>query len=79
MEISALIGFLSSKAHWHLIGVLHKWCNHGSGSSVLMTAAIIPFAVDFSLIGLELGVAGLQSYVFTILVCIYLNDAIALH
>ena len=28
---------------------------------------------------LELGVAAIQAYVFTILTCIYLNDAIHLH
>jgi F-type H+-transporting ATPase subunit a len=28
---------------------------------------------------LELGVAVIQAYVFTILTCIYLNDAIHLH
>jgi F0F1-type ATP synthase membrane subunit a len=33
----------------------------------------------FALTGLEIGVACLQAYVFTILICIYLNDAIHLH
>ena len=46
---------------------------------VLAVASIIPFAVVFALIGLEIGVACLQAYVFTILTCIYLNDAINLH
>jgi F-type H+-transporting ATPase subunit a len=41
--------------------------------------AIFPVAVDAALILLELLVAGLQAYVFTILTCIYLNDAINLH
>jgi len=36
-------------------------------------------AVVFALTGLEIGVAILQAYVFTILTCIYLNDAIHLH
>jgi len=31
------------------------------------------------LMGLELGVALIQAYVFTILICIYLNDSVNLH
>ena len=46
---------------------------------VLKVAAAIPFAVVFALMFLEVGVACLQAYVFTILSCIYLNDAIHLH
>jgi F0F1-type ATP synthase membrane subunit a len=46
---------------------------------VLAVASIVPFGVVFALIGLEIGVAVLQAYVFTILTCIYLNDAINLH
>jgi len=40
---------------------------------------IAPFAVDVALIGFELLVAFLQAYVFTVLTCLYLNDAIHLH
>lgn len=40
---------------------------------------LFPLAVVFALTGLELGIAFLQAYVWTILVCIYLNDAINLH
>ena len=48
-------------------------------SGVLKLAAAIPFLVVFALMFLEVGVACLQAYVFTILTCIYLNDAIHLH
>jgi F-type H+-transporting ATPase subunit a len=41
--------------------------------------AIIPLGVNVVLIALELLVAALQAYVFTILTCLYLNDAINLH
>jgi len=41
--------------------------------------AIVPLAVDILLIFLELLVAALQAYVFTILTCLYLRDAIHLH
>ena len=50
-----------------------------SVGGVLTVASVIPFAVVFALTGLEIGVACLQAYVFTILTCIYLNDSINLH
>lgn len=46
---------------------------------ILALASVIPMIIVFALIGLEIGVACLQAYVFTILICIYLNDAIHLH
>jgi len=45
----------------------------------LAVGSVIPFLVVFALMFLEVGVACLQAYVFTILTCIYLNDAIHLH
>ena len=39
----------------------------------------VPLFIVLALTGLEFGVAILQAYVFTILICIYLNDAINLH
>ena len=38
--------------------------------------AVLPLALTVSLTALEMLVAFLQAYVFTILTCIYLNDAI---
>ncbi|MCF8474830.1 MAG: F0F1 ATP synthase subunit A [Emcibacter sp.] len=40
---------------------------------------IVPFAFIVALTGLELLVAFLQAYVFAILTCMYLNDALNLH
>ena len=40
---------------------------------------IIPLAIDVALIFLEILVAVLQAFVFAILTCLYLNDAIHLH
>jgi ATP synthase subunit 6 len=40
---------------------------------------LIPLCLLIVLMGLELGVALIQAYVFTILTCIYLNDSINLH
>jgi F-type H+-transporting ATPase subunit a len=39
----------------------------------------VPFLLVMALTGLELIIAFLQAYVFTILTCIYLNDALHLH
>ena len=42
-------------------------------------AAIFPLAINVVLVGFELLVAFLQAYVFAILTCIYLHDAVHLH
>lgn len=44
-----------------------------------MAGAVFPFIALIGLTGLELLVAVLQAYVFTILTCMYLNDALHLH
>ena len=50
------------------------------GFAVLMGAAgILPLALLVPITALEFLVAALQAYVFTILTCIYLHDAIHLH
>jgi ATP synthase subunit 6 len=46
---------------------------------LFMIAAIAPIALLFALVGLEIVIAMLQAYVFTVLTCSYLNDAINLH
>ena len=40
---------------------------------------IAPMAITVVLIGFEFAVAFLQAYIFTVLTCIYLNDAIHMH
>jgi len=40
---------------------------------------IVPLLILVLLMGLELGVALIQAYVFTILTCIYLNEGVKLH
>jgi F-type H+-transporting ATPase subunit a len=45
----------------------------------LKLVGILPFFVNTALIGLELLIAFIQAYVFAILTCIYLKDAIELH
>jgi F-type H+-transporting ATPase subunit a len=50
-----------------------------SMGGIMYLAHLAPFLIIFALTRLELGVAILQAYVFTILIYIYLNDAINLH
>jgi ATP synthase subunit 6 len=40
---------------------------------------LAPLIIVFLITGLELGIACLQAYVFTVLVCMYLRDALYLH
>jgi F-type H+-transporting ATPase subunit a len=52
-----------------------------AGFSVLMGAAfgVLPMLLNVGLIGLEIMIAFIQAYVFAILSCVYLKDAIELH
>lgn len=54
------------------------WTMMLSGGMFLI-AHVFPLVILVLLMGLELGVAIIQAYVFTILTCIYLNDAMHLH
>ena len=47
--------------------------------AALGLAGVLPLAVDVALVLLELLVAVLQAYVFAILTCLYLSDALHLH
>lgn len=46
---------------------------------IVAIITLIPFAIFLALIGLELAVSLIQAFVFTLLVCSYLRDAIELH
>lgn len=50
-----------------------------SGSLIVAIFALVPFALFIALIGLELAVSFIQSYVFCILTSSYIRDAIELH
>ncbi len=50
----------------------------GAGG-IYAPGALLPFLALIGLTGLEVLVAALQAYVFTILTCMYLNDALHLH
>jgi F-type H+-transporting ATPase subunit a len=44
-----------------------------------IAASILPLGLNVALVALELLVAGLQAYVFAILTCLYLHDAVHMH
>jgi F-type H+-transporting ATPase subunit a len=46
---------------------------------LMILISVFPMALFTALIGLEVAVSFIQAYVFTILTCIYLKDAIDLH
>jgi ATP synthase subunit 6 len=50
-----------------------------SAGGILTIMHLLPLIVIFAIVGLELSIAFLQAYVFTVLLSIYLNDAISLH
>ena len=48
-------------------------------TATFVVGGLIPLALVAGLTGLEFIIAFLQAYVFTILSCVYLNDALHLH
>lgn len=50
-----------------------------SGSIIIAIITLIPFSIFIVLIGLELAVSFIQAYIFSILVCSYIKDALELH
>lgn len=50
-----------------------------SASGALFLVHFVPLLILIPLFGLELGVALIQSFVFSVLISIYLNDALNLH
>jgi F-type H+-transporting ATPase subunit a len=46
---------------------------------IIAVLALIPFTLFVAIIGLELAVSVIQAYVFSLLLCSYLKDAIELH
>lgn len=50
-----------------------------TGNIIVAIVTLIPFAIFLALIGLEIAVSLIQAFVFTLLVCSYLRDAIELH
>jgi F-type H+-transporting ATPase subunit a len=51
----------------------------GSAGVLGLLGAVAPLAINVALVGFEFLVAFLQAYVFAVLTCIYLHDAVHLH
>jgi F-type H+-transporting ATPase subunit a len=51
----------------------------GMALSLPIFVGWLPFAFTIAINGLEVGIALIQAYIFTILTCVYLGDAINLH
>ena len=51
----------------------------GMALSLPVLIGWLPFAFTIAINGLEVGIAFIQAYIFTILTCVYLGDAINLH
>src|SRR4030088_2476699 len=65
-----LAGHIALKVFASFVGML------GALGFIGVVGAVLPLGLTIALTALELLVAFLQAYVFTILTCIYLNDAI---
>ena len=50
-----------------------------SAGVVMFIVTLIPFGLFLAIMGLELAVSFIQAYVFTILTCSYIKDAVDLH
>jgi F0F1-type ATP synthase membrane subunit a len=61
----------------HIIATF-SW-NFIIGSLIGLLLAPVPILLLTLLFGLEIGVALIQAYVFVLLTCSYINDAIHLH
>jgi F-type H+-transporting ATPase subunit a len=63
----------------HLILKLFASFSAMLAGSSLAVLGIVPLLLNIGVTGLEFLVAVLQTYVFTLLTCLYINDAINLH
>jgi F-type H+-transporting ATPase subunit a len=72
--------FANIMAGHTLMKILSTFLFQMFSSSILVAVlTLIPFALFTAIIGLEIGVSFIQAYVFSILTCSYLKDAIDLH
>jgi F-type H+-transporting ATPase subunit a len=72
--------FANIMAGHTLMKILSTFLFQMFSSSILVSVlTLVPFALFTAIIGLEIGVSFIQAYVFSILTCSYLKDAIDLH
>ena len=63
-----------------LMLILAGFLYQGFSSGILISVVtLIPFTIFLAIVGLEIGVALIQIYVFSILTCIYIKDSLDLH
>lgn len=63
-----------------LMKILSTFLYQMFASSLLVAVmTLIPFAIFLAIMGLELAVSFIQAYVFSILTCSYIKDALELH
>jgi F-type H+-transporting ATPase subunit a len=79
--ISLGLRLLANLAAGHtLLKILSTFLAQMFTSSILMAIfTLIPFSIFVAIIGLELAVSCIQSYVLCLLLCSYIKDAIELH
>jgi F0F1-type ATP synthase membrane subunit a len=56
-----------------------SWTLVGLGNFFLFVLHLVPVLILIPLFVLESAVAVIQSFVFTVLICIYINDGLNLH
>lgn len=72
--------FANMTAGHTLLKILSTFLYQMFGSGLIIAIlTLIPFSIFLALIGLELAVSFIQAYVFTLLTCSYIKDAIDLH
>jgi F-type H+-transporting ATPase subunit a len=72
--------FANMVAGHTLLKILATFLHKLFASSLLVAVlTLLPYAIFVALIGLELAVSLIQSYVFCVLACSYLKDALELH
>ena len=75
------VRLLANLAAGHsLLKILSTFLAQMFTSSILMAIfTLLPFTIFLAIVGLEIGVSIVQAYVFSLLMCSYLRDAIELH
>jgi F-type H+-transporting ATPase subunit a len=71
--------FANITAGHSLLAIIANFAWAMATNGLYAILSIIPIVVIVAIYGLELAVAFLQAYVFAVLLCIYLKDAIELH
>lgn len=72
--------FANMVAGHTLLKILSTFLGQLFGASIFVAVVtLVPYAVFVALVGLEIAVSVIQAYVFCVLTCSYLKDAIELH